>query len=244
MEIWKPIKNYEDLYEVSNCGRVRGIERVVRYKCGTRQHTVKAKIKAILDNGKGYKIVNLYKENNGKMFYIHRMVAEAFITNHENKETVNHKDFDKSNNYVDNLEWASYTENNLHSFSKVGRKKQGKSIKIIAFNDKEEITIINLNEWCKENGHDRSSVYHCLSGKKIHHHGYKFKYHDKEPARVDKKYRLGKPVQVVNPEGGIFEVRTGINKWCEENGLDVKFVLRVARGERKKYQGYKFRYID
>ena len=80
-EIWKPIKNYEGLYEVSNLGRVRSLDRITKY---TNRHGNESsqfrqgEIKNQCDNGNGYKIVNLYKNNKGKTFYVHRLVVEAF----------------------------------------------------------------------------------------------------------------------------------------------------------------------
>jgi len=124
-EVWKDIKGYEGLYQVSNFGRVKSVERIVTY--GDRHHTVKEKMKKPTlkkrrnkAGGKyvddGYLVVALYKNNKAKMEYVHRLVAEAFIPNPENKETVNHIDGNKQNNQVSNLEWSTYTENNYHAF--------------------------------------------------------------------------------------------------------------------------------
>lgn len=97
-EIFKDCKYYEELYEVSNYGRVRN-KKTKRF---LTQH----------DNGKGYLFVSLWKNNKGKREYVHRLVALAFIPNPDKKPTVNHKDEDKQNNYVENLEWMTYKENN------------------------------------------------------------------------------------------------------------------------------------
>lgn len=107
-EEWKDIKGYEGLYQVSNWGRVKSLERWVDF--GT---TTKRKIEEILlkasDNGNGYKCVKLGR-NGGKKF-VHRLVAEAFIDNPNNYPCINHKDENKTNNNVDNLEWCSYSYN-------------------------------------------------------------------------------------------------------------------------------------
>ena len=97
-EVFKDCKYYEELYEVSNYGRVRN----KKTKNFITQH----------DNGKGYLFVTLWKNNKGKREYVHRLVALAFIPNPDKKPTVNHKDEDKQNNYVENLEWMTYKENN------------------------------------------------------------------------------------------------------------------------------------
>lgn len=104
-EIWKDIKGYEGLYQVSNLGRVRSVDRYVKQKEGFYQY-IKGRIrKSKLNNG-GYMLVSLSKDNKGKTFLIHRLVAQAFIPNSENKPQVNHIDENPCNNCVDNLEWC------------------------------------------------------------------------------------------------------------------------------------------
>jgi len=116
-EIWKDIKNYEGLYQVSNLGRVKSLERTKIDKMG-RQFHVKEKILNPLII-KGYYAVWLYNEKLGKKRYtVHRLVAEAFIPNPYNLPQVGHKDEnnfktgDGCNNCVDNLEWTTALDNN------------------------------------------------------------------------------------------------------------------------------------
>lgn len=111
-EIWKDIPWYEWLYQVSNLWNVKSLER---YKQNySKKQLVKEKIKNIFDNWKWYKIVSLYKNNKSELLYIHRLVISAFLQNSENKKQVNHKDWDKSNNKLENLEWCSCQENQKH----------------------------------------------------------------------------------------------------------------------------------
>jgi len=108
-EIWKDISGYEGIYQVSNYGRVK---RIGKY----RNQFKEWKSNKILMPGhkNGYLICNLSKNNKTVCKMLHRLVAEAFIPNLDNKPTVNHIDGNRSNNEVSNLEWATYTENNLH----------------------------------------------------------------------------------------------------------------------------------
>lgn len=110
-EIWKPVRYYEGLYEISNYGRIKSIERVVADKNG-KSKTIHEKYLFQHNNGRGYLFVNLWKDNKSKREYIHRLVALTFIDNPDNKPQVNHKDEDKQNNYVDNLEWCDCKYNN------------------------------------------------------------------------------------------------------------------------------------
>ena len=107
-EIWKPINNYEEIYEVSNTGSIRSLERRGNWK---------AHIMSLINSTDGYIRVTLCKNSKAKMYLVHRLVAEHFIPNPGNKPCINHKDGNKQNNKVDNLEWCTYSENELHAMN-------------------------------------------------------------------------------------------------------------------------------
>lgn len=109
-EIWKPIVGYEGLYEVSNFGRVKGLERMVKGRYGNLRFQ-KETMRKIQINNRGYCTVRLCKDGNYKYYFVHRLVAEAFIPNDDKTFEVNHKDEDKLNNYAFNLEWVTRKEN-------------------------------------------------------------------------------------------------------------------------------------
>ena len=102
-EIWKDIKDYEGLYQVSNIGNVKSLARVVSHKI-TGHRTIPERILKPNSDGAGYLYVSLSKDGKKRNPKIHRLVAEAFIPNLENLPQVNHIDEDKSNNRVTNLE--------------------------------------------------------------------------------------------------------------------------------------------
>lgn len=104
-EIWKPIKGYEGYYEVSNLGRVRRLDRY-DYGCGYARF-YKGGILKSLCGSNGYLHVMLCRDGTRLTKSVHRLVATTFIPNPENLPQVNHKDEDKSNNTVTNLEWCS-----------------------------------------------------------------------------------------------------------------------------------------
>lgn len=108
-EIWKDINEYEELYQVSNFGKIRSLERNITKINGITQHS-KSRIIKGCDNGNGYLTVYLRKNGKNKPFYIHRLVAQAFIGNIDGKD-INHKDFNRKNNRLDNLEILSRKEN-------------------------------------------------------------------------------------------------------------------------------------
>lgn len=104
MEVWKEIEDFEGLYEVSTEGRVRGIDRYVKSSNGGLNLWKGKELKQFLRNG--YKSVQLCKDGKHKPYYVHRLVATAFIDNPDNLPQINHKN-GKTNNNVDNLEWCS-----------------------------------------------------------------------------------------------------------------------------------------
>ena len=112
-EIWKDVVGYEGLYQVSNLGRIKNN---------------KGKIKAYFLKREGYLSTHLYKNGKETPVYAHRVVAEAFIPNPENLPQVNHKDLNKKNNNVDNLEWCSRKENINHAIRNGVNRYEGKKI--------------------------------------------------------------------------------------------------------------------
>lgn len=110
-EEWRKIQGYEDDYEVSNLGRVRSIDRISHRIDGTDMFRA-GKVISSQDNGRGYLMVNLYKYNKGKRFYIHRLVAQAFIRNSNSFPVVDHINSVRDDNRAINLEWVSTEENN------------------------------------------------------------------------------------------------------------------------------------
>ena len=108
-EIWKDIKGYKGIYQVSNLGNVKSLPRKTN-----NQYYKGLYLKQYIY--KGYLRLQLTKHSKSKWFLVHRLVAEAFIPNPKNKPQVNHIDGNKLNNKVDNLEWVTPSENQIHSY--------------------------------------------------------------------------------------------------------------------------------
>lgn len=133
-EIWKDVKGYEGLYQVSNLGNVKSLDKYVNGRNSKR--LVKGRILSLFDDKDGYKLVNLYKNKKIKQFRVHILVAQAFIPNPNNLPQVNHKNEIKSDNFATNLEWITLIDNcNYGTRNEKIRKKvnqydiQGKYIK-------------------------------------------------------------------------------------------------------------------
>jgi hypothetical protein len=112
-EVWKPVSDNE-LYEVSNLGRVRSLSRETRHwRGGIRVASGRLLQPALV---RGYCQVKLHRNKHVVQVKVHRLVATAFLANPSGKPTVNHIDGNKLNNAVSNLEWATQGENNLHAY--------------------------------------------------------------------------------------------------------------------------------
>lgn len=115
MEEWRDIQGYEGLYQVSNNGRVKRVGHSVKYKNGV-EHFYKERMLSPNLQNTGYLTVTLCSTEGQRIFSIHRLVAEAFIPNVSNAPQVNHKDGDKTNNNVENIEWCTASENSSHAW--------------------------------------------------------------------------------------------------------------------------------
>ena len=120
-EIWEDIKAYKGKYQISSLGRVKMLDYVA-----SDGRKIKGRIRKLQKNNSGYIIVNII----GKTYLVHRLVAEAFIPNPNNYPQINHKDENKQNNRIDNLEWCTNKYNNNYGTKpyKMGLIHKGKKI--------------------------------------------------------------------------------------------------------------------
>ncbi len=154
-EIWKDIPDYEGLYQISNLGNVRSIKNDI--------YTLKQN-----DDGKGYKKVRLCKNGKIKSFRVHRLVAQAFIDNPNNYPEVNHKDYNRSNNAIYNLEWSNRKDNMEYSV----KANRFHNKPVICKNNNTVIIFNSIEEASCKTGVDRTNIGRCCNNKRKKAGGY------------------------------------------------------------------------
>ena len=125
-EIWKDVQGYETHYEISDLGRIRSKERAAPCR-GNKTRKVKSAFKKLFLNRKGYQITTLSLNGVLATFTVHQLVAQAFIPNFIKGTEINHKDGDKANNAVPNLEISNPSHNQLHAVRTGLKPKTGTS---------------------------------------------------------------------------------------------------------------------
>lgn len=116
MEVWKEIPDYNGLYYASNTGKIKSIDRMIRFKNNKLRLHKGRELKQFKSKW-GYLYVVITINNKEYKEKVHRLVAKAFIPNPKNKLQVNHIDCNKENNNVDNLEWCTPSENMKHAYA-------------------------------------------------------------------------------------------------------------------------------
>ena len=184
-EIWKDIEGFEGLYQVSNFGRVKKLaqvsRRLNRWGTITEYHQAEKILTPAFDGRKHYLFVGLNKGEQRTLRNIHRLVAEAFIPNPNNLPMINHKDEDKTNNHVDNLEWCSAqynnTYNNIHYRTK---EKRRKAVIQMTLDDEFVAEYESVREAERQTGFRSSSISAACRGEKKTKQSYGFHWKYKE----------------------------------------------------------------
>lgn len=190
MEIWKDIKGYEDMYVVSNHGRVASLNRVQKDKNG-KEKRYKGKMLLPHPNSSGYLRVQLKRDGAMKYYFVHRLVAIHFVENPSEAENtiVNHIDSNYLNNNANNLEWTTYKGNAEHAKAR-GRlsrtkewlqhlresnEKNGRSVIGTNIKTGETVYFVCLND-SRTEGFNATCVCDCCKGKRKTHKGYTWRY--------------------------------------------------------------------
>ena len=248
-EIWKPIKGYEGLYEISNLGRVKSLN----YK-----GTGKEKILKNTENGKGYLFVDLYKNGKIKKFRIHRLVLMTFKPiEGMGKLDVNHIDENKQNNSLENLEWCD-RKYNCNYGTRNQRSAQSRSIPVVQLNSNTN-EVLNIYDGAREaerqGGFKSRKIGACCRGEQKTHKGFKWMFledykNGKPPSETPKKEVPGKSVVQIDintnevikvwQSAGEAKRQGGFNKSAISSCCNNKF----NRPGNNIYKGYKWMFLS
>ena len=179
-EEWKAIQGYENLYEISNFGRIRSLDKVgfqKHWQGGVSRYLFKGQLLKPSKGSNGYMRISLKKDGKLKTFSIHRLVGIHFLEKPDGKDYINHLDADVTNNHVSNLEWCFQSENIKYAYDN-GTKKPPHMKKIGQYDSNGNL----LKIWESESQIERelhiyqSNIYKVCSGKRKQAGGYKWQY--------------------------------------------------------------------
>lgn len=194
-EVWKNIKNYKGLYQVSNLGRIKSLKRNIPFtnRWGQRiTHLQKERILKAKKQFNGYLALSLSKDGEHKTYLVHRLVAEAFILKTDNKSQVDHINGDKTDNRVENLRWVTPKENCLNplwveksknvseetrnKLSDKAKYSHNKSVVQYTLDEKIVKEWVSIREIERQLGFKSSHICNCLKGRHKTAYGYIWKY--------------------------------------------------------------------
>ena len=250
IELWKDVKDYEGLYQVSTLGRVRSLDKYVNTKNRNVDKVLKrGKILKPTYNQDGYLTVSLYKDGKGTRFLVHRLVAEAFISNPLNLPVINHKDEVKDNNHPYNLEWCT-DEYNKNYGTAIKRSAEKRSKKVYQYDLQGNL----INVWastmdCDRNGYDHRTISACCLGKLKTHQNFIWSYKPIENFDINNysynyKNRKGsKKVYQYNKDYNLIKIWPS-TKECGRNGFSSSHVCACCLGKLKFHKGYIWSYEE
>lgn len=245
-EIWKPVRGYEGLYEVSNFGRVKSLKRVVNSHPVNCKRTLPEKIRTGRLNKKlGYMMISLSVGNVNKQNYIHRLVAEAFVPNPNNYPMVNHKDEDKANNSVDNLEWCTAKYNMAYS-NVFGQAKSKNSKPVCQYDydgnlikeypsSNEAGRALNVRPYC---------ISFCCQGKIGSVRGFLWRYADEGYVKPKQTAALCRRVIQKDLDGTTIKIWSSIHEAAHGTGTRESLIGRCYHGTRRSTNGFKWEFYD
>lgn len=220
-EIWKDIKDYEGLYQISNLGKVK---RLVSVKCKKERFLSITKDKKF-----GYCRVMLCKNNKTKRFLIHRLMAEHFIPNPENKLCIDHINGIRDDNRIENLRWCTHKENNNFP---IARKHNSESQKLLRLN----------SDWVKKN---KDAIKKAMQRDEV-----------RKKLSLAQKRNWGNPEYIIKqnsnrPTKKVCQYDTNMNFITEYNsineakrntGVDASSIIRCCKNEANTAGGYVWKY--
>lgn len=241
-EIWKKIDSYRN-YEISNLGRVR--------------NTDTGKIKTVLINTRSYPYVSLWCKQVGKNKMIHRLIAEAFIPNPENKPQVNHKNGNKFDYRIENLEWVTISENAIHAFA-TGLSFVPNKENFLVYNWKTEqfVKEFKTEEECANalSITSRGNINQCLNDLRDFEKSFVFIYKSRinddflnmklTNAKLNNQSNCDRKIKVYTLDNVFYKEYSSQSEAVRELKLSAGNTSMCLSGLRNHHKGFKFEWSD
>lgn len=240
-EIWKDIVGFEDEYMVSNHGRIKSKSRIVKSnKC---ERSIKGVVKLQNLNTHGYCSIRLAKNGKSKLYSVHRLVAEAFLPNPSNLPVINHKDEDKTNNLVDNLEWCTQKYNTEYS-GILPKLKEINSMQVEQYNLQGEFiqSYNSATDAAKAVGGLVSNICACCNGLTGSSYGFVWKFTEKEKTSRTKVHK--RRVVQKSLTGEILGYFDSIKEGSAKTGCTQIGIYACCKHKQETTNGFKWEYAD
>lgn len=195
----------------------------------------------------GYKHVTLIIDGKQKRMRVHRLVAEVFLENIENKPYVNHKDGNRSNNHVNNLEWVTPSENTQHAVSK-GLFKSGTARPVNQYNLNGELMLSfeSASEAARQTGGNQSKITQCCRRQRKTENDYQWRYVDdiQDVEKVQKKFITGKQVAQCDDDWNIIAIYSSFMEAARAVQGTSSAISRVCSGLNIHHKGYRWKIVE
>ena len=194
-----------------------------------------------------YKFVTLFIKGKQKRMRVHRMVAETFIDNPENKPYVNHINGNRGDNNVENLEWVTPSENTQHAVA-TGLFNSNRTKAVIQYNlnGDQMATFESASEAARQTGGSQSKITMCCRRQRQTANDYQWRYYDdiQDVTKVEKKFITGKRVAQCDEDGNILNIYPSFKAAAEAVNGTSSAISRVCSGTNIRHKGYKWKLVD
>lgn len=250
-EIWKDIPRYEGLYQVSNLGRVKSVDRF-----DNRNRYLKGKVMKQRLDKRGYFKVNLSNTGKKKLWFVHRLVAIAFIPNPYDFPVINHKDENPQNNNVDNLEWCTvkYNTNYGTGIQRRIKKRKGKRTNdkrcktIYQYSNEGELMKIfsSLGDASRELNIRTSTIKGILHGRRIQRKDFVLSFTEIDSKTVKQQIRRRKlerpnqrkPVYQYTSDKELIKIFYSVTEASKQLGFSDSYIIAICKGKTSQREEY------
>ena len=257
VEVWRPVVGYEGLYEVSNHGQVRSLDRyidTVTVLGEPSQRFCKGRVLKLTENTHGYMLITLHKDRTVETKLVNRLVAQAFIPNPNNLPETNHKDQNPANNRVENLEWCDRIYNlNYADAREKHRRAVSLPIEQLTKDGQHVAYYLGIKDICRKSNMCRHTIQRCLHGRKRYKsaYGYRWRYADVSKDEVQfatdtsliQYKKRDTTIEQLTMDGQHVAYFPSMNQAAKAVSCAIRNIHRAVH-KCQAAKGYKWRFVD